>query len=130
MALGKVMGGRAATTGGKGPPYTRAMTENERAVRQFILEKATAFAAHPSEEISPQERDYLAGLSAELQASSDFLPVLDAQRGRFVVYELQEFLHFNYSEAEADLLYDRFVGEEEDDYRELHVPLDRTPDQG
>lgn len=106
------------------------MTESERTVRQFILEKALTFADHPSEDVSPQERDYLAGLGAELEARADVLPVLDAQLGRFVVYELQEFLHFNYNEAEADLLYDRFVGEEEDDYRELHVPLDKTPDEG
>lgn len=106
------------------------MTDNERAVRQFILEKATTFADHPSEDIGPQERDYLASLGTELKAKPDFLPVLDAQLGRFVVYELQEFLHFNYSEADADTLYDRFVGEEDDDYRELHVPLDRTPDEG
>ncbi|CAN5491671.1 hypothetical protein BH24DEI1_BH24DEI1_15910 [soil metagenome] len=106
------------------------MTENERAVRQFILAKANTFADHPAEDIDPQERDYLAGLSADLEAGPDSLPVLDAQLGRFLVYELQEYLHFNYREDEADALYDRFVGEEEDDYRELHVPLKRTPEEG
>lgn len=104
------------------------MTDAERAVREFILEKSNALAEHPSDEIAAQERDYLSGLAASLKAEPDILPVLDAELGRFLVYELQEHLYFNYGEEEADRLYDRFVGEEKDDYRELHVPLDRTPD--
>ncbi len=95
-------------------------------VREFILETAKTLALAPLEGIAWAERAYLCSFIATAEGAvangSKALPKLSETEGKLLVYELQEHLHVNYDEDEAEALYNDFV---EEDYRTLYVAVDR-----